>query len=82
MPTELTSEDEGKTVIRGDETVGRIVDVEGGTAYVDPDPSITDTIMSKLGWSKGEGTDGDSYPLREDSVEEVTGDEVRLREDI
>ena len=68
--------DKGKKVVnaRG-ETVGRVVDVRHGTAYVDPDPSLGDTIMSKLGWGDA---DGDEYPLQEANVAEITDDEVRL----
>jgi hypothetical protein len=77
--TELTGEDEGKTVVRGDESVGRIVEVDHGTAYVDPDPGITDTIKSRLGWGNQEDTD--TYPLREAGIESVTDDQVRLKEE-
>jgi len=76
--TEITEDDEGKEVIGTDgEQVGRIVDVEHGTAHVDPDPGITDTVKSKLGWGD---RDEDTYPLQEASVEEITNDEVRLRD--
>ena len=76
MRTNVTEDDEGKEVVHGDQTVGRIVDVEHGTAHVDPDPGITDTIKSKLGWGD---RDEDTYPLQEDSIEEITDDEIRLR---
>ena len=79
--TELTDDDEGKTVVRGDDTLGRIANVEHGTAYVDPDPSITDTIMSKLGWSDETERD-ETYPLADESVVEVTSDEVRVEKDL
>ena len=46
MATEITADDEGKTVMRGDDKLGRIVTVEHGTAYVDPDPSITEKSRS------------------------------------
>lgn len=76
MAHNFTEDDEGKTVVndRGDE-VGIIADVEHGTAYVDPDPGVTDKIKSKLGW---EDRDEDTYPLQEESVGSVTDDEVRL----
>lgn len=77
---ELTEEDEGKTVVRGDDSVGRVVEVDHGTAYIDPDPGITDTIKSKLGW--GERESEDTYPLQEASIESVTDDEVRLEGDL
>lgn len=76
MATTITDDDEGKKVVHESETVGRIVDVEHGTAHVDPDPGITDTISSKLGWGD---RDEDTYPLQEDSIDEITDDEVRLK---
>lgn len=77
MAIDITEDDEGKPVVGPDgETVGRVIDVEHGTAYVEPDPGITDTVMSKLGWADA---DEDSYPLQEQSVERVTDDEIRLR---
>jgi sporulation protein YlmC with PRC-barrel domain len=73
----LTSDDEGKSVVNatGDQ-IGRVVEVRGGDAYVDPDPSITDTIMSKLGW--GDQRDEDTYRLDSDHIDAVTDDEVRI----
>lgn len=71
--------DEGKRVVNSSgETVGRIVDVRGGVAYIDPDPDIMDTVEAKLGW--GDATDDpNSYPLRMSDVLEITDDEVRLQ---
>jgi len=75
--TDFTASDEGKNVVNENgEMIGRIVEIEQNGAYVDPDPSVTDTIMSKLGWgSRDEGT----YLLDADHVETITDDEVRLR---
>lgn len=56
-------------------TVGIVADVRHGTAYVDPDPSLTDTLMAKLGWGTG---DEDTYPLNAANVEAVTDDEIVL----
>jgi hypothetical protein len=73
---QFTEDDEGKTVVNADgEEVGIVTAVEHGTAHVDPDPGITDKIMSALGWSD---QDEDTYPLQEESVEAITDDEVRL----
>ena len=80
MVTTFTEDDEGKPVVRGDEMVGRIVEVDHGTAFVDPEPSITETVMSKLGWADREGEQ--TYPLQDASVDAVTDDQVRLREDL
>ena len=76
--TDIDDSDEGKTVIGPNgEEVGRIVTVDHGTAHIDPDPGITETVKSKLGWGD---RDEDTYPLQEASVSEVTDDEVRLRD--
>jgi len=74
--TTFTSSDEGKQIVNHTgETIGRVVEVDDGRAYVDPDPGVTDTVMSKLGWgSRDEGT----YALNSDDVETITDDEVRL----
>ncbi|WP_236044761.1 PRC-barrel domain containing protein [Haloarcula nitratireducens] len=75
--TNLSEEDEGKRVVnnRGDE-VGVISGYRGGHAYVDPDPGITDKIMSTLGW---ENVDDDDYKLDSSQVASIDDDEVRLK---
>lgn len=76
MAHTFTEDDEGKSVVNDQgEDVGIIADVEHGTAYVNPDPGVTDKIKSKLGW---DDRDEDTYPLQEESVESVTDDEIRL----
>jgi hypothetical protein len=80
MSPEFTDDDIGKSVINADgEEVGLVTDVEHGTAHVEPDPGITDTIKAKLGWGD---TDDDAYPLQEPAVAEVTDDEVHLERDL
>ncbi|WIV65815.1 PRC-barrel domain containing protein [Natrialbaceae archaeon AArc-T1-2] len=77
MSPNITGDDEGKRVVNANgEKIGLIEDVEGGTAYVDPDPGITDTIASKLGWGDA---DEETYALEESNVESVTDDEIRLQ---
>lgn len=72
----LTDSDEGKTVVnQSGDTIGKVTDVRGDTAHVDPDPSMTDSIKSKLGWGEA---DQDTYPLDADRIETVTDDEIRL----
>lgn len=75
--TTMDESDEGKPVMnaKGDK-VGMITKVEGGTAYVDPDPGITDAVRSKLGW--GGAGDDETYELRGSRVATITDDEVRL----
>ena len=75
MTATVTADDEGKKVVYDGDTVGRVVEVEGETAYVDPDPGITETVSSKLGWADA---DADSIALKEDSIVDVTDDEVRI----
>jgi hypothetical protein len=73
----ITEDEEGKRVVteHGDD-IGVIAEVRGGTAHVDPDPSVMDSIKAKLGWGDTEGT----HALDPDHVMDVTEDEVRLRE--
>lgn len=74
----ITDDDEGKKVIdSGGEEIGMVTEVKSGTAYVNADPGLADTIRSKLGWSEA---DQDDYPLNENSIHSVTDDEVRLRD--
>lgn len=72
----LTETDEGKVVknTAGDE-IGRVMNVEHGMAHVEPDPGLTDAIRSKLGWGDA---DEDTYELREDDIDTITDDEIRL----
>lgn len=73
---EFTKDDMEKPVVDSNgERVGRVVDTRGGTAYVDPDPDVVDTIKSKLGWSD---RDEETYALHGDNVKEVTDNEIRL----
>ena len=80
MSARFTDDEVGKTVVNahGDK-VGIVSAVEHGTAHVEPDPGVTDTIRAKLGW---EDTGKDTYPLQEMAVERVTDDEIRLKGDL
>lgn len=71
----ITEDDEGKSVVVEGEKVGMISEVRGGQAYVEPDPSMTDSIKSKMGW--GEASE-DTYQIQDDMISEVTDDEIRL----
>ena len=79
MATDVTADDEGKPVVYQGDTVGRVVEVENGTAHVDPDPSLAETVLSKLGWADAEE---DTIPLHGDSIAEVTDDELRIDVDV
>ncbi|EJN61438.1 hypothetical protein [Halogranum rubrum] len=74
----ITDDEVGKKVIAADgDEIGLVTEVRHGTAYVDADPSLTDKLMSKLGW---EHTDDDAYPLQKSEIETITDDEIRLRQ--
>jgi len=76
--TDVTDDDEGKRVVNASGTeIGMVSTVRNGVAHVEPDPGITDTIRSKLGWGKAD--DGD-YALDADRIDTVTDDEIRLKD--
>ena len=78
--TTVSESDEGKKVVNAHgDVIGIVSGVKGGTAYVDPDPGVTDKIMSKLGWSS---TDDEDYPLNQSKIDAVTDDEIRLKRDL
>lgn len=82
MRDHITEDDEGKTVVNADgDEVGMVTEVRGETAYVDPDPGLTDAIKSNLGW---EDVDTDDYPLKDDRIAGVDedDDEIRLSRDL
>jgi len=56
--------------------IGMVSDVRGGTAYVDPDPGLTESIKSKLGW---EDVDSEDYPLREEAIDFIEDDKIHLK---
>ena len=74
--TTITEEEKGKDVVDGNgEKIGIISGVRGGTAYVDPNPGITDRFKSMLGW---DDVDSDDYPLDTSKIRTITDDEIRL----
>jgi len=80
MESRLTPDDESKPVINADgERVGRVIAVEDGTAAVDPDPGLTETFLSLLGWAEVDEESG-TYTLQSAAVEEITDEEIRLTE--
>ena len=76
---QFSEDDEGKSVVMGDDKVGMVQEVRGDTAYVNPDAGITDKIKASLDW--GEDTE-DTYPLEADRVDAITDDEIRLRSNL
>lgn len=76
MSTTITDDAVGKDVMNGQgEKIGIVTAVNHGTARVDPDPGITDTLKAKLGW---EDEDQEDYPLPDQEIASVTDDEIRL----
>ena len=70
---------EGKRVVdESGEEVGIVTAVRDGTAYVDPDPGMTEKLASRMGWADA---DEDDYLLPEASVERITDEEVHVRSD-
>lgn len=79
MGTEISSDERAKRVIdsAGNE-IGIVEDVDDGTAYVDPDSDIHGELKTKLGW--GDDTQS-QYPLRNDAIDTITDEEIRLRDE-
>nr|WP_049931131.1 hypothetical protein [Halosimplex carlsbadense] len=76
MADTVSDDDQGKPVVDDNgEKVGVVSDVRGDTAYVDPDPGVTDKVRSRMGWSDA---DDDDYPLAGDEIATITDDEIRL----
>ena len=74
----VTDDDQGKAVVDSSgQEIGMVTEVKSGTAYVNADPGLTDTIRSKLGWGDA---DEDDYALEESRIDTVTDDEIRLKE--
>lgn len=76
--TTFTADDIGKSVENavGDE-IGVIADVDGETAYVDPEPGMIDTIKAVFDW---EGGADETVPLADDAVKNVTADTVQIEQ--
>jgi hypothetical protein len=73
----VTDDDQGKRVVDSNgEKIGMVTEVKSGTAYVNADPGLTDTIRSKLGWGDADQND---YALEENRIDSVTDDEIRLK---
>ncbi|ELY98848.1 hypothetical protein C482_11233 [Natrialba chahannaoensis JCM 10990] len=73
----VTRDDQGKNVV--DETgnqIGIISAVEEGTAYVDPEPGLTDRLRARLDWGSHSS---DEYPVEPSQIKAVTDDEVVVR---
>ncbi|WP_207586933.1 hypothetical protein [Halomontanus rarus] len=79
MAAILTDDEVGKKVVDAEgKELGIVAKVEGNRASVDPNPSVAEHLMAKVGW---EGEDEEDYVVTEDMLARV-GDEVILRGDL
>lgn len=80
MTVTLSDEDEGKTVLdNSGSTLGLVTNVEGNTAYVEPDPGVTEKVKAALGWGDA---DSEEYTVEHDAIESKTDEELYLRGDL
>ncbi len=78
MDETLTQADEGKRVVGPEgEVLGTIDKVDQGMAHVEPDAGDYESVKRYLNW---EDSKADDYTFQETAIEEVTDDEVVLRE--
>ena len=78
MVREFRNSDEGKTVVTADgDEVGTIQKIEGEMAHVKPKGSLSRSIRRRLGWAED---DQDVYEVDHASVQQISGDEVHLKE--
>lgn len=76
--TGLSEKDVGKLVINGcGEEIGRIVEFSEGSAHVNPEPNLADTVLTPPGWNTRRNED--TYRLNDEQVTAITDDEIRLR---
>ncbi|SEQ41905.1 hypothetical protein [Natrinema salaciae] len=74
---ELSPHDQGKDVVdESGQQIGMVAEVEGQTAYIDPEPGLTDRLKARLNWG---GHGDDDYPVESSQIEEITDDEVVIR---
>ncbi|APX97834.1 hypothetical protein [Natronorubrum daqingense] len=77
MGAEITTDESGKRVVDSEGTdVGIVMDVEDGTAYVEPNQDLGGELKTRLGWGSDTAS---TYPLRNDAIGEITDDEIHLR---
>lgn len=80
MARKFESSDEGKEVVTADgDIVGTIVDVSGSSAHVMPDEDLSQSIRRRLGWTE---EDEESYRLENSNVDEFSGDQIRLKNNL
>ncbi|WP_049931136.1 hypothetical protein [Halosimplex carlsbadense] len=79
MRDRVTESDVGKPVVHDGERVGKIVDHENGTAFVDPNPGVAETVAAKVGL---EDHGKEAFPLQRELVDGVGDEEIRLETEL
>lgn len=80
MVREFKSDDEGKRVMTADgDVVGTVEEASENTARVRPAENLSRSIRRRLGWSE---EDEESFELDHSKVEQISGDEIRLKRDL
>ncbi|MFP8954117.1 hypothetical protein ACLI4Z_14285 [Natrialbaceae archaeon A-arb3/5] len=70
----LSTDDQGKEVVdSAGQQIGIVAEVEDETAYIDPEPGLTDRLKARLNWG---GHDDDEYPVESTEIREITDDEL------
>lgn len=70
----FTDDDRGKDVVDEDgEAMGMVTAVGEDTLYVNPNPSLTEKLMVRLGWGE---TDEETYSIDEPQVRDITDDKI------
>lgn len=69
MAAPLTDEDVGKPVVdAAGKELGLVSSVEGDSASVDPNPSVLEHVLARLGWGSA---DDEDYTITEDMLDRV-----------
>ncbi|ODR81873.1 hypothetical protein BG842_24220 [Haladaptatus sp. W1] len=77
MTIALTEDDQGKRVIEADGTaVGMVTEVRHGTAHVEADPSVVETLQTELDTG---GNNENTYAFSEGDIERIEDDTIVLR---
>ena len=74
----ITDDEVGKEVVDSSgNKVGMVSDVRGGTAYVDPDPGLSEQLRGMLDWGDA---DEEDYPIESSRVRHITDDRIELQD--
>ncbi len=80
MARNFRSDDKGKNVVTADdETVGRVEEASGMTAQIETEGGLSQSIRRRLGWTEEEE---ETYELDKSNVEEITDDEIKLKNNL